>query len=168
MRYKFALFTLMVIGLIGCNGEVENSSLDESSQQEMLSEISSETTSSMPSSMISSEAPIVNYIYLNTGGATYWDNDDARFYVYTFNIETMGGWPGTLMSRVGTSAIFSALLTPGFFNVVFARINPLNIEEIWNQTDDLEKPLNSNMFTITDWHAGEFGNSPGTWSTYAG
>jgi hypothetical protein len=33
-------------------------------------------------------------LYLDTGGNTLWNQAGARFFVYTFNAETVGTWPG--------------------------------------------------------------------------
>lgn len=94
-------------------------------------------------------------LYLNTGGASLWNKDGARFYVYTFNQETAGAWPGTPMSLV-SGDLYTAIIPGGFANVVFGRRDGTGTME-WNKTADLSYTPGSNLFTITDWSSGYWG-----------
>ena len=96
-------------------------------------------------------------LYLDTGGASLWNQAGALFYVYTFNQTTAGTWPGTVMSLVGGN-IFTASIPGGFASVIFVRVSPTD-GTVWNQTADLTYSSSYNLYTITGWSA-----DGGTWS----
>jgi hypothetical protein len=93
-----------------------------------------------------------------------WNVSEPAFYVYTFNAETSGGWPGVRMNHV-TGNIFTATVNSGFTELVFSRYQSPG-GELWDQTENLNKPAGSNLFTIQTWDGGAEGKSSGSWSTY--
>jgi hypothetical protein len=99
-------------------------------------------------------------LYLDTGGASLWNQASARFFVYTFSIETTGAWPGEEMTLV-TGDIYSLTVPGGYASLLFTRMAP-DLSDDWNQTGDLSYTPGLNLYTITGW-----GESDGTWSTYS-
>ena len=94
-------------------------------------------------------------LYLDTGGPSLWNQAGARFYVYTFNQETAGAWPGREMTLVSGN-VYTITIDGGFTSVIFVRRNPTNTET-WNQTADLSYSLSYNLYTITGWGSGQWG-----------
>jgi hypothetical protein len=94
-------------------------------------------------------------LYLDTGGASLWNQAGARFFVYTFNQETAGAWPGTEMTLVSGN-IFTITVDGGFSSLIFVRRNSTNTET-WNQTADLSYSPSFNLYTITGWDSGQWG-----------
>ncbi|MFA5235704.1 MAG: hypothetical protein WC399_02485 [Bacilli bacterium] len=99
-------------------------------------------------------------LYLDTGGSSLWNQAGARFFLYTFNIETAGAWPGEEMTLVAGD-IYSLTVPGGFAELVFARKAP-NLTDWTNQTGNLTYTPGLNLYTITDW-----GPFDGNWSTYS-
>lgn len=119
------------------------------------------SSSSSSSETSSSTGPLeVVPLYLDTGGSSLWNQDGARFYVYTFNPETAGAWPGFSMGLV-SGDIYTANVPIGFTSVIFIRVDPTNPATIWNQTADLTYSSAYNLYTITGWNQGD-----GVWSVY--
>lgn len=129
--------------------------LATSSQNSSSSE-SSSSSSGVTSSTISSEnssAPDQVTLYLDVA---LWSLDNPIFYVYTFNAETAGAWPGVAMAVV-VGTIYQATIPTGFSSVIFSRYSSNGT--LWNQTVDLTYNPVYNLFTIASWNNG-------TWSNY--
>jgi hypothetical protein len=98
-------------------------------------------------------------IYLNTGGASLWNQADAVFFAHSWGSEDSD----VLMTLV-EGDVFSAEIPDGNTSVVFVRMAPgseaINWDTKWNQSTDQQIPNDQNCFTMTDW-------SNGTWSVYA-
>lgn len=99
-------------------------------------------------------------LYLDTGGSDLWHKDGARFFVYTFNVETVGVWPGEEMTIV-SGDVYSLTVPGGFTGLIFVRESP-DLTDEWNKTGDLTYTPGLNLYTITDW-----GDFDGYWGTYS-
>ena len=110
-------------------------------------------------------------IYLNTGGASLWETDNAnKFAVWHWQGSGQGQWTGWMTKTDGN--VWQVDIADGSDNVIFCRCNSsLNAPEwgdnkVWNKTADLSIPSGQNLYTITAW-----GNNtnvcPGAWSTYS-
>lgn len=145
-------------------------SLATGSATSSLPSSSSSQTSSVTSSSSVVGEPVT--IYLNTGGATLWNQADAQFYIYTFNPVTKGVWPGTRMSLV-SGDIYTATIEDASSTFIFSRFNPSYVHGEsnpdaegmkWNQTENLVYAAGQNLYTITGWGAA---TSTGSWSVYS-
>lgn len=103
-------------------------------------------------------------IYLNTGGASLWNQANAKFAVWHWQGSNGGAW-SPLMTNV-SSDVFQTTIDDAADHVIFVRMSDDategNWDKKWNQTNDLT--LDGNLYTITGW-----GNdkSEGNWSTYS-
>jgi len=66
--------------------------------------------------------------------------------------------PGMTMLSLG-DGLYALELNYLPSNLLFARLNPNNQSEVWNQTVDLTYVSPLNLFTLTSW-------DNGTWSTF--
>ncbi len=111
-------------------------------------------------------------LYLNTGGSSFWNQDDAKFMVWYWNSGGSTSGASDFMTVVsGSSDIYQttiSLSSSDIAGVIFLRLNSnttsfdWDSSDIWNRTDD-ETPGSYNCFTVTSWGSDY---STGSWSTY--
>lgn len=106
-------------------------------------------------------------VYLNTGGASLWEMDGAKFAIWYWGTGSAGAWT-PWMSHV-EGPVWSANIPDGNNNLIFVRLSgdaaSPNWDAKWNQTADLSLPsMSAPMYTIVAW--GENGLSTGSWSNY--
>lgn len=98
-------------------------------------------------------------IYLNTGGASLWNQAEAVFFAHSWDAEDNDA----LLTLV-SGDIYSANIPDGNNHILFVRMpngsTSLDWNTKWNQTADLEIPSGMDTYTITGW-----GDSDGTWSS---
>lgn len=98
-------------------------------------------------------------IYLNTGGASLWNQAGAVFFAHSWDAEDNDA----LLTLV-SGDIYSANIPDGNNHILFVRMpngsTSLDWNTKWNQTVDLEIPSGMDTYTITGW-----GDTDGTWSS---
>jgi hypothetical protein len=116
-------------------------------------------SSSGSSSPISSTPSDPTSIYLKANVAPVnWPEANAKIYLFVWNAPTTVTWPGYEMNAMGDGLYrYDLSFTPT--DLLFARINPNNVTETWNQTVDLMYTAPNNLFTLTSW-------DNGVWSVY--
>jgi hypothetical protein len=100
--------------------------------------------------------------YLNPG---VWAEASAKFAIWCFGSGSHDAQWSAFMTKVGESDVYTATIPAGYTKVIFARLNSdataPDWNKKWNQTDNLNVPKNSNLFSITEWGSEK---SPGKWS----
>ena len=104
-------------------------------------------------------------IYLNTGGASLWNQANAKFFVHSWN--TNGDYVDVQMSH-HEGDIYQVNIPDDYDYIIFLRMNPSATqvgweekEGLWNRTGDLLIPSNMNSYTISGW-----GDKDGYWGQY--
>ena len=104
------------------------------------------------------DEPETRVIYLNGGGATLWNKDDAVFFIHAW-----GGTEADVIMAQVEGDVYSASIPADNANLCFVRMAPgseaIDWNTKWNQSTDQTIPADKNLFTMTDW-------SNGTWSVY--
>lgn len=105
-------------------------------------------------------------IYLNTGGSSLWNQDNAWFVAYFYN-DYVPGYV-TMTPTIYSNIYVAEAPSTAWTHVIFVRMSP-NCSAFswgcaWNQTNDLTYDGVRNMYTIDGW--GEIApiKSTGTWS----
>ena len=105
-------------------------------------------------------------IYLNTGGSSLWNQDNAWFVAYFYN-DYVPGYV-TMTPTIYSNIYVAEAPSTAWTDVIFVRMSP-NCSAFswgcaWNQTNDLNYDGIRNMYTIDGW--GEIApiKSTGTWS----
>lgn len=106
-------------------------------------------------------------IYLNTGGASLWNQANAVFFAHSWASETDNA--DVQLTNV-SGDIYSAEINDGHGNILFVRMPEGATSVIWdgegkywNKTGDLSIPEGQNQYNITGW-----GDTDGNWSVYGG
>ena len=106
-------------------------------------------------------------IYLNTGGADFWEKDQTnKFAVWAWQGSSEGTWSAWMTNVSGN--VWSATIGDNCDKVIFARFNTAettpswNNGAIWNKTGDLAIPAGCDLYTITAWDPSD----ATAWSTY--
>ena len=98
-------------------------------------------------------------IYLNTGGASLWNQADAVFFAHSWDAED-----NDVQMTLVSGDIYSAEIPEGNNHILFVRMPAgsatLDWDKKWNQTSDLQIPSGMDTYTITGW-----GDADGTWSS---
>ena len=98
-------------------------------------------------------------LYLQAkNGTVDWSQAGAIIKVYTWGNGPTMNYPGMTMLSLG-DGLYALELNYLPSNLLFARLNPNNQSEVWNQTVDLTYVSPLNLFTLTSW-------DNGTWSTF--
>jgi hypothetical protein len=127
---------------------------------------SSSVVSSSVVSSSSSEAFVPFNLYLQANTASVnWTEANAQIRLFFWNAPVSLTWPGTIMTNEGNGLYRYRFESFAPTNLLFARVNPTNATEVWDQTIDLTYVASQHLFTLTAWNNGE-GKSTGTWSAY--
>ena len=106
-------------------------------------------------------------IYLNTGGASLWNQADAVFFVHSWKGETEN--PTDLQMTHTDGDIFEVSVPDENDKILFVRMpngsTSLNWDNLWNKTEDQTIANGNNMFTITGWRENSV-FCDGSWSVY--
>ena len=109
-------------------------------------------------------------IYLNTGGSSLWETDNAnKFAVWNWQGAGNGQWTSWMTKVDGN--VWQVDINEASDHVIFCRFNTSSTSpawddsQIWNKTQDLDIPSGKDLFTITAWGNGT-NVCQGSWSTY--
>ena len=97
-------------------------------------------------------------IYLNTGGASLWSGDGAKFAVWNHSTSTF-----IKFTALGGN-YYKADLPDGYTNINLFRYDPSkepawDNSSKWNQTNDITPSTDVNCFTITGWEESSYSTS---------
>lgn len=112
-------------------------------------------------------APVENVkYYLNTGGSSLWNQNDAKFAAYYWGNEVSATWTSLMEEADGETDVFATEIPQNADSIIFVRLSndaiEGNWEKVWNQTIRLYIPTDGkNMYTITG-----LSETEGIWSTY--
>ncbi len=106
-------------------------------------------------------------IYLNTGGSGLWNQDEAVFFVHSWDNSTNADAQMTL----DKGDVFKADIADSHTSVIFLRMPKGSTNVIWegngkfwNKTNNLTIPSGMDTYTITVWGANNNPVCTGTWS----
>ena len=108
--------------------------------------------------------PRYKTIYLNTGGSSLWNQEDAKFFVHVWGGVADG--IDTQMKHLEND-IYQVEIAASQDKIIFLRQSKETSGVVWsdaeglyNKTANLDIPADKNCYTKTDW-----GENDGTWST---
>jgi alpha-amylase len=113
--------------------------------------------------VVSSDA-CAKTLYLNTGGSSLWEKDNAnKFAIWHWQGSGQGQWSGWMTQVEGN--VWKADISDASDHVIYCRCN-MSLDapdwgdnKVWNKTGDLEIPSGQDLYTMTDW-------VEGVWSVY--
>ncbi len=114
--------------------------------------------------LVASSDACAKTMYLNTGGSSLWEKDNAnKFAVWYWHGSNQGEW-STWMTRAEGN-VWQTSVSEACDHVIFCRFdNSMSTPDwgdnkVWNKSADLEISSGQNLYTVTDWENG-------TWSVY--
>ena len=123
---------------------------------------SGDTTPDTPEKPIIPDGP-TKTIYLNTGSETLWHQDDAQFFVHSWD---NSGHVDVQMQWLETR-VYQVEIPESHNNIIFLRLAPEATQVVWdgelfwNKTADLTIPSSKDCYTILGW-----GEKQGGWTVY--
>ena len=123
---------------------------------------SGDTTPDTPEKPIIPDGP-TKTIYLNTGSETLWHQDDAQFFVHSWD---NSGHFDVQMQWLETR-VYQVEIPESHNNIIFLRLAPEATQVVWdgelfwNKTADLTIPSSKDCYTILGW-----GEKQGGWTVY--
>jgi glycosidase len=114
--------------------------------------------------LVASSDACAKTMYLNTGGSSLWEKDNAnKFAVWYWHGSNQGEWSAWMTRAEGN--VWQTSVSEACDHVIFCRFdNSMSTPDwgdnkVWNKSADLEISSGQNLYTVTDWENG-------TWSVY--
>ena len=114
--------------------------------------------------LVASSDACAKTMYLNTGGSSLWEKDNAnKFAVWHWQGGNQGQWSNWMTRAEGN--VWQTEISDASDHVIFCRCNTSmstpdwGDNKVWNKSADLEISSGQNLYTVTDWENG-------TWSVY--